>query len=238
MDNKEFTSQLYDYALSIARGSSSTISMGDKGAFLKALSVLTPRALWEIGFIAPYYAIGELAKELPVVETPAFYSRIDSSRFYNVDRIDAYFQNTGTFKYPLNYVDASDFFNSANIQVSAPPNIYTFDFSTNSCLVFPMISQVVLRQYGPLRMFDETSGVILSEVVREFMQEAVAYELAYRICVQFDLPWSDFKEQHRLELQRRLKQRNRNSVYSKGSVPIVGSPSKAFSPFNLGFNPR
>ena len=112
------------------------------------------------------------------------------------------------------------------------PMVYFFDESTQSIEVYPMPSNpsyaFILngrRALGPLALEDN-----LPPNMTQFMQNALTYELAFRLCGKFNAQWNESKEFTRQQLMKGLLDKRVIDLTPQRNL-IFGSCDPSIPPF-------
>jgi len=156
---------------------------------------------------------------------------LENSTFLSVETVNFIINKASQ---PLKRVDLTQFKEQQSIiGLVGIPVIYYFDELTQSIIVYPKPSNPSYQftvwgriQQVTLGMFDQVPANM-----PPFMRNAVIYELGYRFCGEYGVPWPDAKEITRQGLIKSLKNKKSFDLSAPRNI-VFGLPNSAkMAPF-------
>ena len=144
---------------------------------------------------------------IPFVQEFSFtsYDDLQNTNFVEVVRLD---YTIGDVKYPVKQVNLAEWDRkSVVINLRTLPQIYWFDDFTQSVKVYPEPLESDLDRfivYAHSALTAESLDQDVPAGMPRFMQSYIKYETAYRLCNEYNVPWTEQKEKKRQELYNRL----------------------------------
>ncbi len=178
--------------------------------------------------------LDEFRDKIPYTFTYTFddVNELTNTSFVSIDSLN-YVINTILF--PMTAVNLVKWREIAIVEgLIGIPEIYWFDESTQTVHVYPLPANPSYefivsgrRALGPLALFDT-----LPVNMTLFMQNALTYELAFRITGKFNGVWNDLKEATRQQLMKGLREKQvidltptRNVLFSNCDPNVPPFPS-------------
>lgn len=182
--------------------------------------------------ILPHYklvALNELNyvldewRDLIPFESKIVFNNVDNmtnSRFVEVDSVSYVINQTSTVLVPLNYKSFREQKSVQNLQ--GYPQIYYFDQLNQTIEIYPAPSNPTYQfivegriQTANVGEFDELPAQMPS-----FMISAVTWEVAFRICAEFGVPWDAKKEQ--------IREKTVAGLLNKKNIDLTPKPDCVF----------
>ena len=112
----------------------------------------------------------------------------------------------------------------------SPPEMYYFDSLTGVIDLYPLPSDGhIIEVWGQDQTISLGGTTVLTDLYPRFYLDFLIYELAYRLCVEYNAPWDEKKEALRMDLTRKVENLGRKDI--RMSLPSNISSSHGDHPF-------
>lgn len=151
-------------------------------------------------------------------------TNLENSRFVSIENVN-YIVNKVSF--PVTPVTLDRYQEQATVEdLIGFTGIYYFDPLNQTIMVYPKPSNVSyqFRIWGRLSQIDLGMFDELPANMPLFMQDALVFELAYRLASEYSVPWDDKKEEQRQKLIQQLIGKKKLDLSYKRNI-VFGSPN-------------
>ncbi len=147
-------------------------------------------------------------------------SKLLSTSFISIQNITFVLNEVSS---PLRRRDLTTFkFEKTVINLESVPQIYYFDELAQNIDIYPEPSQTNYSfiVWARINNVPVTLTEVIPTTIPPFMINALSFQLAYRLCTRFGRPWTEDKENQRLQLV--------NLLDSKLSIDLTPDPMAVF----------